>query len=64
MGIKQVIKKAKFFSIFKSYQKTFFRVSPKAIKEVNVVKTPKKRARETTPLPKTFLSPLKPDSVV
>ena len=62
--MKQVMAKAKFFPIFRSYQKTFFKVSPKAIKEVKVVKRPNKNPKETIPLPKKFLRPTKADSVV
>ena len=63
-GEKQVIAQAKFFVNFKSYQKTFFNVSPKVIKEVKVVKSPKNKAKITIPFPKVILNPPKADSVV
>ena len=63
-GTKQVINQAKFFFIFKSYQKTFFKVKPKVRNEVKVVTKPNKRARETIPSPKYCLSPTKADCVV
>ena len=63
-GKKQVIAPAIFFSIFKSYQKIFFRVRPNAIKEVKVVIIPKRSAKLTIPSPKKFFKPTKADSVV
>ena len=63
-GKKQVIAQAIFFLNFKSYQKTFFRVKPQAIKEVKVVKTPKKRIRETIAGDRKSRNPTRADSVV
>ena len=63
-GTEQVIMKAYIFLRPKSNIKTFFNVRPRAIKEVNVVKTPKNNPRETIPSPKKLLSPVKADPVV
>ena len=63
-GKRQVISQAKFFPTFKSYRKTFFKVNPKAIKEVKVVKTPKKSPKLTKVGLKKFRKPVKADSVV
>jgi len=56
-GIKQVANQETFLSIFKSYQKTFFKVSPREIKGVKVAKIPNKRDRKYILLSKRFSRP-------
>ena len=63
-GTKQVISQAVFFLIPISYQKIFFNVSPRAIKEVKVANIPKRSRAFIAPFPKKLESPDKADSVV
>ena len=63
-GGKQVSSQAKFLFILRSYQKIFFKVSPKAIKEVKVATIPKRNPKDIILLSKKFCSPTKADSVV